>query len=172
MTSTRSVGGLGRRRKAPGSAGKRTTRPEGEEEGEEWGPVKGKCAAGGKKLKRKEATLPPVAKRVSPVETEDIEPQELRSDDEEGEEEEEGAAPSVVESSVGELEEVITPRRECAFPRAVKTSMNAVAPVTCLMKLAEMSNPPPVVRVPEYLSPDTYFTQDYLVALDDLQEEG
>ena len=77
-----------------------------------------------------------------------------------------------MESSVVELEEVITPRRECAFPRAVKTSMNAVAPVTCLMKLAEMPNPPPVVRVPEYLSPERYFTQDYLVALDDLQEEG
>ena len=77
------------------------------------------------------------------METEDIEPQELSSDEEEGEEEEEGAAPSVVESSVVVLEEVITPRRECAFPRAVKTSMNAVAPVTCLMKLAEMQNPPP-----------------------------
>ena len=103
---------------------------------------------------------------MSPVETEDIEPEELSSDEEEGEEEEEGVAPSVVESSVVELEEVMTPRSECAFPRAVKTSMNAVAPITCLMKLAEMPNPPPVVRVPEYLSPERYFTQDYLVALD------
>ena len=72
---------------------KRTIRPEEEEEegeGEEWGPVKGKGAAGGKKSKRKEATPPAVAKRVSPVETGEIEPQELTSDEEEGEEEEEG----------------------------------------------------------------------------------
>ena len=175
MTSTRSEGGLGRRRKAQGSAVQRTTRPEEEEEegeGEEWGPVKGKEAAGGMKFKRKEATPPGLAKRVSSVETGDIEPQELSSEEEEGEEEEEGAAPSVVESSVVVLEEVITPRRECAFPRAVKRSMNAVAPITCLMKLAEMQNPPPMVQVPEYLSPERYFTQDYLVALDDLQEEG
>ena len=67
---------------------------------EEWGAVKGKSAAGGKKPKRKEATPPTVAKRGSPVETGDIEPQDLNSDEEEGEEKEEGFATRVVESSV------------------------------------------------------------------------
>ena len=84
---------------------KRTTRPEeeeAEEEGEEWGPVKGKGAAGRKKIKRKEAMPPAAAKRESPVETEDIEPQELSSDEGEGEEEEEGVASSVLESIVVE----------------------------------------------------------------------
>ena len=71
-----------------------------------------------------------------------------------------------------ELEEVVKPRSECAFPRAVKTSMNVGALLTCLMMLAEMPNQSQVVRVPEYLSPERYLTQDYLVALDDLQEEG
>ena len=97
--------------------------------------------------------------------------QELASEGE-GEQEEEGAAPNVAESSVVVLEEVIKPRGECAFPRAVKKSMNAIAPVPGLMKLAELQNPAPMVRVPEYLSPESYFTEDYLVALDDLQEEG
>ena len=56
---------------------------------------------------------------------------------------------------------------EWSFARTVKTRLNTVARITCLMKLAELQNPPHMVRVPEYPIPKRYFTQDYFVALDE-----
>ena len=99
--------------------------------------------------------------------------------DEEGQEEEVGQEQrvdidltSTVAQTVQTLEELTDPRQQGAFPRALKARLNAVAPIISLIRLIKREPPTLDIHVPEYLSPERYFTQEYLVAVEDVQEKG
>ena len=79
---------------------------------------------------------------------------------------------SSVAQTVQMLEELVDPRQVGAFPRALKARLNAVAPIISLIRLTKREPPTPDVHVPEYLSPERYFTQEYFVAVEDVQEKG
>ena len=79
---------------------------------------------------------------------------------------------SSVAQTVQMLEELVDPRQVGAFPRALKARLNAVAPIISLILLTKREPPSPDIIVPEYLSPERYFTQEYFVAVEDVQEKG
>ena len=70
------------------------------------------------------------------------------------------------------LDDVVKPRQAGAFPRALKARLNAVASIISLIRFSKREPPTPDIQVPEYLSLERYFTQEYLVAAEDVQETG
>ena len=107
-------------------------------------------------------------------------PREEEGEGEEVEEEEEEAGQeqrvdidltSSVAQTVQTLEELTEPREQGAFPKALKARLNAVAPIISLIRLTKREPPTPDIHVPEYLSPERYFTAEYFLAVEDVQEK-
>ena len=171
VTSTANEGQPGRRKKQSG-----VKRAIGLEQSKEGSAGKGattpQAGEGGKRQKRKELTPPPVTPPV-------CSPPQGEAEEEEEEEEEVGQEPRVevdltssAAQTVQMLEDLVDPRQIGAFPKAWNSRLNAVAPIISLSRLRKREPPTPHIHVPELLSQERYFTQEYFVPLEDVQENG
>ena len=160
VASTASEGQTGRRKKP--NAVKRAIGLEQSKEGSAGrGATTPRAAEGGNRQKRKEPTPPPVTPPVpSPPQGEEEEVED------EEEEEEIGQEPRIdvdltssAAQSVQMLEKLVHPRQVGSFPRAMKARVNVVAPIISLIRLNKREPTTPYIPVPEYLSPERYFTQ-------------